>query len=98
MAGPERIVARGRGDREATVRYCSEALESLPQKRYGQRLMCLSTLSNLAIADGDLWRARNLNRDSLELAQRVGNPLFEALAHYDRARVLQARGDTAGAG
>ncbi|WWL44626.1 hypothetical protein V5O39_30085 [Pseudomonas parakoreensis] len=54
--------------------------------------MCLSTLSNLAIADGDLWRARGLNRESLELAQRVGNPLFEALAHYDRARVLQSRG------
>ncbi|MBC3373662.1 helix-turn-helix transcriptional regulator [Pseudomonas sp. SWRI92] len=87
------IVARGRGDREATLRYCTEALESLPQKRYGQRLMCLSTLSNLAIADGDLWRARALNRESLELAQRVGNPLFEALAHYDRARVLQARGE-----
>ena len=29
----------------------------------------------------------------MELAQRVGNPLFEALAHYDRARVLQARGE-----
>jgi LuxR family maltose regulon positive regulatory protein len=50
-------------------------------------------LSNLAIADSDLWRARGLNRESLELAQRVGNPLFEALAHYDRARVLQARGE-----
>ncbi len=34
-----------------------------------------------------------MNRESLELAQRVGNPLFEALAHYDRARVLQARGE-----
>ncbi|MGJ7513603.1 LuxR C-terminal-related transcriptional regulator [Pseudomonas baetica] len=87
------IIARGRGNRELTLRYCSEALASLPCKRYGQRLMCLSTLSNLAIADGDLWRARGLNRDSLELAQRVGNPLFEALAHYDRARVLQARGE-----
>ena len=87
------IIARGRGNRELTLLYCSEALESLPCKRYGQRLMCLSTLSNLAIADGDLWRARELNRDSLELAQRVGNPLFEALAHYDRARVLQARGE-----
>ncbi|ATE79622.1 LuxR C-terminal-related transcriptional regulator [Pseudomonas frederiksbergensis] len=87
------IIARGRGDRELTMLYCTEALESLPAKRYGQRLMCLSTLSNLAIADGDLWRARGLNRDSLELAQRVGNPLFEALAHYDRARVLQARGE-----
>ncbi|WP_455885003.1 LuxR C-terminal-related transcriptional regulator [Pseudomonas spelaei] len=87
------IIARGRGDRELTQRYCGEALESLPQRRYGQRLVCLSTLSNLAIADGDLWRARGLNRESLELAQRVGNPLFEALAHYDRARVLQARGE-----
>ncbi|PBJ24363.1 HTH-type transcriptional regulator MalT [Pseudomonas sp. ACN8] len=87
------IIARGRGNRELTLQYCGEALESLPPKRYGQRLMCLSTLSNLAIADGDLWRARGLNRESLELAQRVGNPLFEALAHYDRARVLQARGE-----
>ncbi|MGG7673385.1 LuxR C-terminal-related transcriptional regulator [Pseudomonas sp. WC2] len=87
------IIARGRGHRELTLQYCSEALESLPAKRYGQRLMCLSTLSNLAIADGDLWRARGLNRESLELAQRVGNPLFEALAHYDRARVLQSRGE-----
>jgi LuxR family maltose regulon positive regulatory protein len=33
------------------------------------------------------------NREALELAQRMGNPLFEALAHYDRARVLQARGE-----
>lgn len=64
MAGAERIIARGRGHRELTLRYCSEALESLPAKRYGQRLMCLSTLSNLAIADGDLWRARGLNRES----------------------------------
>jgi LuxR family maltose regulon positive regulatory protein len=87
------IIARGRGNRELTLLYCAEALESLPCKRYGQRLMCFSTLSNLAIADGDLWRARGLNRESLELAQRVGNPLFEALAHYDRARVLQARGE-----
>ncbi|WP_223488078.1 LuxR C-terminal-related transcriptional regulator [Pseudomonas sp. A-RE-19] len=87
------IIARGRGNRELTLLYCTEALESLPVKRYGQRLMCLSTLSNLAIADSDLWRARGLNRESLELAQRVGNPLFEALAHYDRARVLQARGE-----
>ncbi|MGV2837549.1 hypothetical protein, partial [Pseudomonas shirazensis] len=72
--------------------YCSEALQSLPNKRYGQRLVCLSTLSNLAIADADFWRARGWNREALELAQRVGNPLFEALAHYDRARVLHARG------
>ncbi|MBA1199877.1 helix-turn-helix transcriptional regulator [Pseudomonas plecoglossicida] len=87
------VIARGRGDRERTLSYCSEALQSLPNKRYGQRLVCLSTLSNLAIADADFWRARGWNREALELAQRVGNPLFEALAHYDRARVLHARGE-----
>ncbi|MEB0043465.1 MULTISPECIES: LuxR C-terminal-related transcriptional regulator [unclassified Pseudomonas] len=88
------IIARGRGDSAKTHLYCTEALESLPQKRYGQRLMCLSTLANLAVVDGDAKRARTLNREALELAQRVANPLFEALAHYDRARVLQARGET----
>ena len=87
------VIARGRGERERTLAYCGEALESLPAKRYGQRLVCLSTLSNLAIAEGDFWRARGCNREALELAQRVDNPLFEAMAHYDRARVLHARGE-----
>lgn len=87
------IIARGRGDSDKTLRYCSEALLSLPRKRYGQRLLCLSTLAGLAITEGDMTRARALNRDALELAQRVANPLFEALAHYDRARVLHARGE-----
>ncbi|WP_439886110.1 LuxR C-terminal-related transcriptional regulator [Pseudomonas sp. MBLB4123] len=87
------VIARGRGESLSAQRHCTEALAGLPMERYGQRLMCLSTLANLAIVQGDLWRARGLNREALELAQRVGNPLFEALAHYDRARVLQARGE-----
>lgn len=87
------VIARGRGASLRAQQYCAEALAGLPAERYGQRLMCLSTLANLAIVHGDLWRARGLNREALELAQRVGNPLFEALAHYDRARVLQARGE-----
>ena len=87
------VIARGRGDSRQARSYCAEALAGLPQERYGQRLMCLSTLANLAVVQGDLWRARGLNREALELAQRIGDPLFEALAHYDRARVLQARGE-----
>jgi len=87
------VIARGRGDVALAERYCSEAVGGLPQQRYGQRLMCLSTLANISVVRGDLWRARGLNREALELAQRVGNPLFEALAHYDRARILQARGE-----
>lgn len=87
------IIASGRGDRKTALTYCQQALQSLPHKRYGQRLMCLSTLSNLALAAGNLSEARLLNRQALILAQQVGNPLFQGLAHYDRARVLQARGE-----
>jgi len=87
------VIARGRGDGARAEQQCSEALASLPADRYGPHFMCLAALANLAIARGDLWRARGLNRDALELAQRIENPLLEALAHYERARVLQARGE-----
>ncbi|WP_277373908.1 LuxR C-terminal-related transcriptional regulator [Pseudomonas sp. AA-38] len=87
------VIARGRGDGERAERQCSEALAGLKSERYGPHFMCLACLANLAVVRGDLWRARGLNRDALELAQRVGNPLFEAIAHYERARVLQARGE-----
>ncbi|MGX5220581.1 LuxR C-terminal-related transcriptional regulator [Pseudomonas segetis] len=87
------VIARGRGDSPRAIEFCTAALAGLSHERYGPRLTCLSVLANLAIVQGDLWRARGLNRDALELAQRIGNPLFEALAYYDRARVLQARGE-----
>ncbi|MBH3337959.1 helix-turn-helix transcriptional regulator [Pseudomonas mendocina] len=87
------IIARGRGDGVRAEQQCSEALAGLPVERYGPHFMCLSALSNLAMVRGDMWRARGLNRDALELAQRIDNPLFEALAHYERARVLQNRGE-----
>ncbi|MBB2494640.1 LuxR C-terminal-related transcriptional regulator [Aquipseudomonas ullengensis] len=87
------VIARGRGDSQRAEQYFSEALASMPPERFGPRLLCLSTLANLAVVRGDLWRARGLNREALELAQRQGNPLFEALCHYDRSRVLQARGE-----
>jgi ATP/maltotriose-dependent transcriptional regulator MalT len=86
VAGAGRVIARGRGDIESAERHCAEALASLPAERSGPRLLCLSSLSNLAIVRGDGWRARALNREALEQAQRFGNPLFEALVHYDRAR------------
>ncbi|MEX6503585.1 LuxR C-terminal-related transcriptional regulator [Pseudomonas zhanjiangensis] len=87
------VIARGRGQVAEAEGYCSDALALLSSKRCGPRLLCLITLANLAMTRGDLWRARGLNREALELAQRVGNPLFEGLAHAERARVLQARGE-----
>ncbi|BAN50517.1 LuxR C-terminal-related transcriptional regulator [Metapseudomonas resinovorans] len=87
------LIARGRGDIRRAEHFCSEALDALAPENYGQRHLCLSLLGNIALVRGDFWRVRNFNREALEMAQRGANPLFEALVHYDRARVLQARGE-----
>ncbi len=87
------VIARGRGDSARAEAYCGEALAAMPSEHYGSRLLCLSTLANLAMVRGDLWRARGLNREALELAQRQANPLFESFCHYDRGRVLLVRGE-----
>lgn len=87
------VIARGRGDSVQAESYCGEALAAMPSEHYGSRLLCLSTLANLAMVRGDVWRARGLNREALELAQRQANPLFEAFCHYDRTRVLLVRGE-----
>ncbi len=89
------VIARGRGLSTRAEQFCAEALAAMPLELYGTRLLCLSTLANLAMVHGDLWRARGLNREALELAQRQSNPLFEALCHYDRGRVLLVRGEIA---
>ncbi|AOE87337.1 LuxR C-terminal-related transcriptional regulator [Pseudomonas sp. TCU-HL1] len=87
------LIARGRGDIDRAEHFCTEALGALQPENYGQRHLSLSLLGNIALVRGDLWRARSLNREALEMAQRGANPLFEALVHYDRARVLQVRGE-----
>lgn len=86
------LLARGRGDAQLAWQYCSEALLNLPAERYGQRQICTSILGNIAILRGDILQARQLARDNVELAQRVGCRLYTAFALYERARVLQLRG------
>src|SRR5690606_32186875 len=87
------VIARGRGDLATAERHCREALALLPAERFGQRFMCISTLANLAVARGALWRARGVKRQARERAPRHGTQLFEALAHDVRARVRQAGGE-----
>ncbi|NLY13994.1 MAG: AAA family ATPase [Gammaproteobacteria bacterium] len=87
------LLARGRGEAERAWQYCHDALAELPMERHGQRQLCLSVLANVAVLQGDMGAARQFNRDSVELAQRAGCPLYQALAQYDRARVLQIRGE-----
>lgn len=87
------MILRGRGELKVSEQRAIEALQSLPAERYGLRLMCFSNLANQALSAGQIHTARVFNRQALELSRKVGNPLFEALVNYDRARVLFCRGE-----
>lgn len=89
------FIARARGDLPRARQDCRQAAVHLPVESFGQRLMCLSSLAGIALADGELVQARTLQREALELTQRVGNPLLEALVRADRAWLLAARGEPA---
>lgn len=89
------IIARARGDLSRARQHCEQAVQSLPAESFGQRLMCLSCLAGIALAEGELLRARSLQREALELAQRVGNHLLEALLRADRAWLQASRGELA---
>ncbi|SDH64191.1 LuxR C-terminal-related transcriptional regulator [Pseudomonas panipatensis] len=82
--------ARGRpGARELL----QGALDELPQEAWAQTLICLSALSQLALADGQLEEARLINREALKLAREQGSRLFEAYLEIDRAYWLEQRGE-----
>lgn len=84
--------ARGRPGAQACLR---EALADLPQDAWAQTLICLSALSQLAQAEGQLDQARLLNREALKRAREKGSLVFEAYLEMDRAYWLEQRGELA---
>lgn len=84
--------ARGRPGAEAGLR---GALADLPQEAWAQTLICLSALSQLAQAEGQLDQARLLNREALKRAREQGSLVFEAYLEMDRAYWLEQRGELA---
>lgn len=87
------VIARARGELSRARRHCEDALGSLSADSYGQRLMCLSSLAGQTLAAGEMLEARTFSREALELSQRIGNPLLEALIRCERAAMLAYRGE-----
>lgn len=86
------MLAHSRG-RPGAAELLRDALADLPQEAWAQTLICLSALSQLAQAEGQLDQARLLNREALKLAREQGSLVFEAYLEMDRAYWLEQRGE-----
>ncbi|MCJ8169756.1 LuxR C-terminal-related transcriptional regulator [Atopomonas sediminilitoris] len=86
------MLAKARGQVVEARELGEQALAGMPDELFGPQLMLLTALASVEIGQGNIEQARHYNRRGLELARRSGNPAFEALMHYERARVLLARG------
>lgn len=82
--------AAGRLDEAATC--CQQSLACLAQSETGSRFMAMLTLADCELCHKRIDAARQWARDALELAQRSGNPYFEAQAILLRARLMMMRG------
>lgn len=86
------VLAKARGQVARARELGAQALACVPDDLYGPQLMLLTALASIEMGQGNIDLARRYNRRGLELARRSANPAFEALMHYERARVLLARG------
>lgn len=85
-------LARQSGRPNEAAESCHRALEGLDDESPGSRLICMLTLAEIDLALRRMESARSWARRAVELAQRAGQPLFEAQAQLMRARLQQARG------
>ena len=85
------FLARASGRIETAVDQAKLALECLGSDEPGSRLMAIQTLAESEWSRQRLDAARSWTRSAIELAQRLGNPLFEAQVALLRARLLQSR-------
>ena len=85
-------LARQAGNLDQAAQCCSQALQALGDESPGSRLTCMLTLAEVDLAQRRIESARAWTRSAIELAQRAGQPLFEAQAQLMRARLQQARG------
>ncbi|MCL6417803.1 LuxR C-terminal-related transcriptional regulator [Aestuariirhabdus sp. Z084] len=87
------VILRGRSELSRAEESARQALQRLPYESYGARIMSLSVLCNSYLNRGELDKAREYNRQSIEEAQRSGSDLFELLMCFDQATLMMARGN-----
>lgn len=86
------FLARAAGRPSEAIELATQGLACLAAKEAGSRLMAMLTLAESELSRQQLEAARGWAQSATELAQRIGDPLFEAQVALLRARLLQARG------
>ena len=86
------FLARAAGRLSEAIDLGTQGLACLTAKDAGSRLMAMLTLAESELSRQRLEAARGWAHRAIELAQRIGDPLFEAQVTLLRARLLQARG------
>jgi LuxR family transcriptional regulator, maltose regulon positive regulatory protein len=89
------IIAYGRVCAVDAREHLQQALQGLPASAWAQSLLCRSTLTQVAIGEGNLEQAQKLSHEALQQARQCSNPVFEALLELDHALLLEARGEFA---
>ncbi|WP_028239683.1 LuxR C-terminal-related transcriptional regulator [Stutzerimonas azotifigens] len=86
------FLARLRGEPEARE-HCLQALEVLTDHAWAQRVLCHQTLTQQAMAEGDLDLALLHNGEGMKLARLKGSVLYETMLAVDRVQLLEITGE-----
>ncbi|UVE16127.1 LuxR C-terminal-related transcriptional regulator [Pseudomonas sp. LS44] len=77
-----------RGDAAGAREHCAAALQHLEMRDWQSSFLCYSTLSRVAMAEGEPEQAHRWQQASLTLARRQGCLASEVLINADRIRQL----------
>lgn len=86
-------LARQRGQAQAR-QTCLEALAGLPERAWSQQVLCFQTLSQQALAEGNLDEGEHYGDEGIKLARLHASVLYEGLLIVDRVHLLEMRGET----
>ena len=86
------VLARQCGRRDARL-HCQEALQTLDEGSWSQRVLCYQALAQQHMAEHALDQAKQALDQGLRLARLHGSLIFEALLNTDHCLLLQMRGE-----
>ncbi|MCY1283660.1 HTH-type transcriptional regulator MalT [compost metagenome] len=73
--------------------HCREALAALSESAWSQRILCYQSLTQQAMAEGDLQAAQRDCDEGQRLARLNGSLVYESLLDIERAQLLALRGE-----
>lgn len=82
-----------RGDADRAQPLVAEAIDELPERAWGQRLLCCVLQVEQALIDGDFDLAQDLNRKAIKQAREHGSLPIECVLALEHVKLLEIRGE-----